>query len=89
MALGAQKSDVLKLVVGEGAQLAAMGIGIGLVVAFPLMRIISRLLFGVNAADPVTFGATALVILLVTVVASYLPALRAIKVDPVVALRCE
>ena len=89
MALGAQKSDVLKLVVGEGAQLAAMGIGIGLVVAFPLMRIISRLLFGVNAADPVTFGATALVILVVTLAASYLPALRAIKVDPVVALRCE
>jgi len=89
MALGAQKSDVLKLVVGQGAQLAAMGIGIGLVVALPLMRVISRLLFGVNAADPVTFGATALVILLVTVVASYFPALRAIKVDPVVALRCE
>jgi putative ABC transport system permease protein len=89
MALGAQKSDVLKLVVGEGAQLAAVGIGIGLVVALPLMRIISRLLFGVNAADPVTFGATALVILLVTVAASYLPALRAIKVDPVVALRSE
>jgi putative ABC transport system permease protein len=89
MALGAQKSDVLKLVVGEGAQLAALGIGIGLVVAFPLMRIISRLLFGVNAADPVTFGATTLVILLVTVAASYLPALRAIKVDPVVALRSE
>ena len=89
MALGAQKSDVLKLVVGEGTQLAALGIGIGLVVAFPLMRIISRLLFGVNASDPVTFVATALLILLVTVVASYLPALRAIKVDPVVALRCE
>jgi putative ABC transport system permease protein len=89
MALGAQKSDVLKLVVGEGAQLAALGIGIGLVVAFPLMRIISRLLFGVNAADPVTFGATTLLILLVTVAASYLPALRAIKVDPVVALRSE
>jgi putative ABC transport system permease protein len=89
MALGAQKSDVLKLVVGEGAQLAAVGMGIGLVVALPLMRIISRLLFGVNAADPVTFGATALVILLVTVAASYLPALRAIKVDPVVALRSE
>jgi len=89
MALGAQKSDVLKLVVGEGTQLAAIGIGIGLVVALPLMRIISRLLFGVNAADPVTFGATDLVILLVTVAASYLPALRAIKVDPVVALRCE
>jgi putative ABC transport system permease protein len=89
LALGAQKSDVLKLVVGEGAQLAALGIGIGLVVALPLTRIISRLLFEVNAADPVTFGTTALVILLVTVAASYLPALRAIQVDPVVALRCE
>jgi putative ABC transport system permease protein len=89
MALGAQKSDVLKLVVGEGAQLAGIGIGIGLLVALPLMRIISRLLFGVNAADPVTFGATALLIILVTVAASYLPALRAIKVDPVVALRSE
>jgi putative ABC transport system permease protein len=89
MALGAQKSDVLKLVVGHGAQLATIGIGIGLLVALPLMRIISQLLFGVNAADPVTFAGTALVILLVTVAASYLPALKAIKVDPVIALRSE
>ena len=89
MALGAQKSDVLKMVVGEGAQLAAIGIGIGLVVAFPLMRIISRLLFGVNAADPLTFAATSSVILLVALAASYLPALKAIKVDPLVALRHE
>jgi putative ABC transport system permease protein len=89
MALGAQKSDVLKMVVGEGAQLAAMGIGIGLVVAFPLMRIISRLLFGVNAADPLTFAATSSLILLVALAASYLPALKAIKVDPLVALRHE
>jgi putative ABC transport system permease protein len=89
MALGAQKSDVLKMVVGEGAQLAAVGIGIGLVVAFPLMRIISRLLFGVNAADPLTFAATSSLILLVALAASYLPALKAIKVDPLVALRHE
>ena len=89
MALGAQKSDVLKMVVGEGAQLAAIGIGIGLVVAFPLMRIISRLLFGVNAADPLTFAATSSLILLVALAASYLPALKAIKVDPLVALRHE
>ncbi len=89
MALGAQKRDVLKMVVGEGAQLAAIGIGIGLVVAFPLMRIISRLLFGVNAADPLTFAATSSVILLVALAASYLPALKAIKVDPLVALRHE
>jgi len=80
---------VLKMVVGEGAQLAAMGIGIGLVVAFPLMRIISRLLFGVNAADPLTFAATSSLILLVALAASYLPALKAIKVDPLVALRHE
>jgi putative ABC transport system permease protein len=89
MALGAQKSDVLKLVVGEGAQLAAIGIAIGFVLAFPLMRVIAQLLFGVGSADPVTFAATAFVILLVTVAASYLPALRAIKVDPLVALRYE
>jgi ABC-type antimicrobial peptide transport system permease subunit len=89
MALGAQKSDVLKMVVGEGAQLAAIGIGIGLVLAFPLMRIISRLLFGVNAADPLTFAATSSLILLVALTASYLPALKAIKVDPLVALRQE
>ena len=89
MALGAQKSDVLKLVVGHGAQLAAIGIGIGLILALPLMRIISQLLFGVNAADPLTLAATSLVILLVAMGASYLPALKAIKVDPVVALRCE
>ena len=89
MALGAQKSDVLKMVVGEGAQLAAIGIGVGLVVAFPLMRIISRLLFGVNASDPLTFAATSSLILLVALTASYLPALKAIKVDPLVALRHE
>lgn len=89
MALGAQKSDVMKLVVGHGAQLAAIGIGIGLVLSLPLMRIISQLLFGVNAADPVTLVVTSLVILLVAMGASYLPALKAIKVDPVIALRCE
>ena len=89
MALGAQKSDVLKMVVGEGAQLAAIGIGVGLVVAFPLMRIISRLLFGVNASDPLTFAATSSLILLVALTASYLPALKAIKVDPLAALRHE
>jgi predicted permease len=89
MALGAQKSDVLKMVIGEGTQLAAIGIGIGLVLAVPLMRIISRLLFGVNAADPVTFATTSLVILLVALTASYLPALKAIRVDPLAALRQE
>jgi ABC-type antimicrobial peptide transport system permease subunit len=89
MALGAQRSDVLKLVVGQGGRLAAIGVVIGLVAAFALMRIISKLLFAVNATDPITFGGTALLILVVALVASYIPALRAVKVDPVVALRCE
>ena len=89
MGLGAQKLDVLKLVLGEGAQLAAIGVGIGLVLSLPLMRIISRLLFGVGSADPITFAATALVILLVALAASYLPAMRAIKIDPLIALRHE
>lgn len=89
MALGAQKSDVLKLVVGQGAQLAGIGIGIGLIIALALMRVISQLLFGVNATDPLTFAGTAIAILLVALGASYLPALRAIKVDPLVALRYE
>jgi putative ABC transport system permease protein len=90
MALGAQRSDVVKLVVGQGGRMAAIGVGIGLVAAFPLMRIISsKLLFAVNASDPVTYAGTALLILAVALVASYIPALRAVKVDPVVALRCE
>ncbi len=89
LALGAQKSDVLKLVVGEGARLAAIGIGIGLAAAFGLMRIISKLLFAVDVTDPITFAATAGVIIVVTLGASYIPALRAIRVDPVAALRAE
>jgi putative ABC transport system permease protein len=89
MALGGQKSDVLKLVVGQGAMLAAAGLGIGLVLAFGVMRVISRLLFDVNAADPLTFASTALLILVVSLAASLIPALRAIKVDPMVALRYE
>jgi putative ABC transport system permease protein len=89
MALGAQKNDVLKLVMGQAVGLAAFGIGIGLVLALGATRVISKLLFGVSAADPFTFAATALLILMVALVASLIPALRAIKVDPVVALRYE
>jgi putative ABC transport system permease protein len=89
MAMGAQRNDVLKLVLGQGAKLAIFGIAIGLGVAFASMRVISKLLFGVNAADPFTFAATALLILAVAFAASLIPAWRAIKVDPVVALRYE
>ncbi len=89
VALGATKGDVLKLIVGQGAQLAGIGVVIGLILAFAVMRIISKLLFGVDATDPVTFGGTAALILVVALAASYIPAIKAMKVDPVIALRYE
>ena len=89
VALGAQKSDVLKLIVGQGAQLSGLGILIGLSLAFGLMRIIAGMLFGVNATDPLTFIATSVLILVVALAASYIPALKAIKLDPLIALRSE
>ena len=89
MALGAQKSDILKLIVGHGAQLAGIGIGLGLAIAWGLMRVMSKLLFGVTAADPLTFVVTAVLILVVALAASTIPALKAVRVDPVVALRYQ
>jgi len=89
IALGAQKSDVLKLIVGHGAQLAGIGIGIGLMAAVGLMRIISKLLFGVDGTDPLTFAAMAALLLTVALAASYIPARKAIKLNPIAALRHE
>ena len=89
MALGAQHSNVLRLVVGQGVKLAAAGIVIGIVTALGLMRLITSLLFGVSANDPLTFAAAALVLLFVAVAACYIPARRAISVDPMNALRYE
>lgn len=89
VALGAQRSDVLRLVVGEGARLAVGGIAIGLVLSFALTRLISSLLFGVTALDPLTFVIVAAILCTVALLASYLPARRAMRVDPVVALRYE
>jgi putative ABC transport system permease protein len=88
-AMGASPGDVLKLVVGQAARLAAIGIGIGLVLSVVLARSLSKFLFGVAALDPITFLGTAGVILVVTLIASYLPALRATRIDPVTALRAE
>jgi putative ABC transport system permease protein len=89
MALGAQRSDVLKMVVGQGLKLVLIGVVIGLLAAFILTRVMSSLLFGVTATDPATFITISLVLISVAVLASYIPARRATKVDPMLALRYE
>jgi putative ABC transport system permease protein len=89
MALGAQTKDVLKLILGRGLLLALTGVAIGIAGAFALTRVMASLLFGVSATDPATFASVALLLVLVALLASYIPARRAMRVDPMVALRYE
>jgi putative ABC transport system permease protein len=89
VALGAQPGNILNLVVFRAAGLSMIGLAIGVAISLAGSRLISRFLFGVSAADPITLGATSLVILLVALTAALVPALRACKIDPAIALRSE
>jgi ABC-type antimicrobial peptide transport system permease subunit len=91
MALGAQRKDVLRLVLGQGIRMAFIGVAIGLAAALALTRLLATysMLFGVSVVDPLTFASVAVLLMLVAIAACYIPARRAMRVDPMVALRHE
>ena len=89
LALGAASADVLGLVLRQGVNLTLLGVGIGLVTAVAVTRVMKTMLFGVGATDPLTFVTIPLVLLAVALLATYLPARRATRTDPIVALRAE
>ncbi len=89
IALGANRSDVLRLIVGEGVKMALIGVAVGLAAAFALTRLMANMLFGVSTTDPLTFGSVAILLTLVSLAACYIPARRAMRVDPMIALRYE
>jgi len=89
VALGAQRTDVLRLVIGHGLRMALIGVAVGTAAALGLTRLMANQLFGVSAHDPLTFAGVAILLMSVAVAACYVPARRATRVDPMVALRCE
>jgi len=89
LALGAQRQDVLRLVLGHGMKMALAGVALGLVVSLGLTRLISKMLYGVSATDPATFAVITMLLVLVALLACFIPAWRATQVDPLVALRNE
>ena len=89
LALGAQRRDVLRLILGQGTKLTLSGIIIGLAAAWTTTRLLVKLLYGISATDPLTFAAIPLLLITVALLACWLPARRATKIDPIIALRCE
>ena len=89
IALGARQKDVLRSILGQGAKMALLGVAIGTVAALALARLMSTMLYGVSASDPLTFLGVAALLMLVALTACYIPARRAMHVDPIIALRYE
>jgi len=89
MALGAQRGDILVLVLGEGTRMALIGAALGTAASLLLMRLMAKQLFGVSAHDPLTYASVAFVLTLVALTASFVPARRAVQMDPMESLRCE
>ena len=89
VALGARRTDILGLVLNRGMRMALIGVGVGLVASLGLTRLIVDMLYGISPVDPLTFGGVAVILTLVALAACYIPARRAMRVDPIVALRYE